>query len=334
MFERFRHLLLHYLKVPPEPEPPWGAPGSVRVFRAGQNYYRFRLLGWSLAQLGALTGILFSIFVLHVVSQGLHQADATLRATSNATNSAPPASTNTAASDTSPPGRNPPTPRRRNLPLKEGLQKAARASPAWLMRWGVPALVLIEVVGVLIFIVQALTTYAALRLDYELRWYMVTDRSLRIRNGVWRVQEITMSFANLQQVELSQGPIQRLLGIADVKVESAGGGGAANPRHHHQIGDSMHTGFFHGVENATEVRDLILERLRRFRETGLGDPDELTQTEIFPMHHGGSAADTVAAARELLAETKSWRAALSAPFPAATPPPSGSSPDKPVSGKS
>lgn len=318
MFDRFRQLLLHYLKVPAEPEPPWGAAGSLRVFRAGLNYYRFRILGWSLAQLGALTGICFSIFVLHVVSQGLHQADATRRATSNGPDSASMTSTNTIP-PSSATDRNAPSPRRRHQPLKEGLQQVAKATPAWLMRWGVPALVFIEVVGVLIFLVQAFTTYAALRLDYELRWYMVTDRSLRIRSGVWRVQEITMSFANLQQVEVSQGPVQRLLGIADVKVESAGGGGIVAHGHARQIADSMHTGFFHGVENATEVRDLILERLRRFRETGLGDPDELTQAEIFPPPTGWPTPDALAAARELLEEVRHWRATgPSAPKP---PPP-------------
>ncbi len=67
-------------------------------------------------------------------------------------------------------------------------------------------------------------TYAIRRLDVELHWYIVTDRSLRIRTGLVRLQETTMSFANLQQVEVKQGPLQRLLGLADVHVQSAGGG--------------------------------------------------------------------------------------------------------------
>ena len=81
-----------------------------------------------------------------------------------------------------------------------------------------------------------------------------------------------MSFANLQQVVVTQGPLQRLLGLADVRVQSAGGGGDT---HEKGGGDSLHTGVFHGVDNAGEIRDLILERLRHFRETGLGDPHEL-----------------------------------------------------------
>ena len=64
-----------------------------------------------------------------------------------------------------------------------------------------------------------------MRLDYEQRWYVVTDRSLRLRTGVWSVREMTMSFANLQQITVTQGPLQRLLGLADVRFQSAGGGG-------------------------------------------------------------------------------------------------------------
>jgi uncharacterized membrane protein YdbT with pleckstrin-like domain len=149
-----------------------------------------------------------------------------------------------------------------------------------------------------------------------MRWYVVTDRSLRIRTGVWSVQESTMSFANLQQVEVSQGPLQRLLGLADVKVQSAGG--SDNP--HGKPQDDLHTGHFHGVDNAHEIRDLIQDRLRRYRESGLGDPEEArhaAQAAAAREHAAtltaGSAptdADVLAAARELAAEAKALRVAL------------------------
>ena len=111
----------------------------------------------------------------------------------------------------------------------------------------------------MIFVVQFLATFVAVRLEYEQHWYIVTDRSLRIRTGLFRVQESTMSFANLQQVQVSQGPLQRLLGLADVQVQSAGGGGAEE--HKPGADASLHTGIFHSVANAPEIRDLILDRL-------------------------------------------------------------------------
>jgi hypothetical protein len=171
--------------------------------------------------------------------------------------------------------------------------------------WAFPAIAVFEFGGILLYLLQLPITFALVRLEYEQRWYIVTDRSLRIRSGLLALRESTMSFANVQQVTVSQGPLQRLLGIADVQVRSAGGGGSSE----HGKGspdESMHIGIFHGVENAIEIRDLILERLRRFRATGLGDPDD--HREVIA---DGATIDgtTLIAARELLAETQALRGA-------------------------
>jgi len=128
-----------------------------------------------------------------------------------------------------------------------------------------------EVFGVVAYLVQFSLTFFALRLGYEMRWYIVTDRSLRIRSGVWGVEELTMTFANIQQITVMQGPLQGVLGIADVQVLSAGGSGGGGAG---QKESSGHAGHFRGVENADAIRDLILERLRRYKDAGLGDADE------------------------------------------------------------
>ena len=122
-----------------------------------------------------------------------------------------------------------------------------------------PILITLEVFGILGFVAQIPFTLAVVKLEWELRWYMVTDRSLRIRAGIWTVTESTMSFANIQHVEIRQDPVQRLLGIADVRVQSAGGGSGGHDPHEKR--ESLHVGTFHGVDNAREIRDLILERL-------------------------------------------------------------------------
>jgi uncharacterized membrane protein YdbT with pleckstrin-like domain len=125
------------------------------------------------------------------------------------------------------------------------------------------------------------------------------------------VQETTMSFANVQQVVVTQGPLQRLLGIADVRVQSAGGGGDHHEAH---AGESLHTGVFHGVDNAHQIRDLILDRLRQFRETGLGDPDEpargAAEPAVTPLRGSEGAESTLAAAQALLGEARALRRAL------------------------
>ena len=86
---------------------------------------------------------------------------------------------------------------------------------------------------------------AVLRLNFEKRWYVVTDRKLRVQEGVVHVREMTITFANIQNISVEQGPVQRMLDIADLKVETAGGGLYRNPKH---PGQNMHAAFFRGID--------------------------------------------------------------------------------------
>jgi len=314
LFEKLRVRILAALKVPHEPEPPLGAPESIRVFRAGRNFYKLRLLGWSVGQGFALLGIVFWVGVVAF-------AERESRATRESTAAAPPAAipllqevtgtqptiaTNGTEGTTDSTKKTKKKIRPRNDPIKDFVTMTSKMPP-----WTFTLLWTLKIIFFFVYLGQAAVTYAILRLDYEQRWYIVTDRSLRIRSGLWSVQEMTMSFANLQQVALSQGPLQRFLGISDVRVQSAGGGGGGT---HGQKGQdaSLHTGVFHGVENAMEIRDLILERLRLFRETGLGDPDEArrsTQPQPAAVTTDRVDASTLAAARELITEARALRQA-------------------------
>jgi uncharacterized membrane protein YdbT with pleckstrin-like domain len=128
----------------------------------------------------------------------------------------------------------------------------------------------IEYAGVVGWVISLPIGYALLRLDYEMRWYLVTDGSVRIREGVVIVHEMTLTFANVQNVTIEQGPLQRMFGIADLRVQTAGGGaGAEQPGMR-----SMHTGILRGVDNAEALREAVLARLREVADAGLGDPDD------------------------------------------------------------
>lgn len=155
------------------------------------------------------------------------------------------------------------------------------------------------------FVTQALWTLALLRLDFEQRWYLVSDRSLRIREGIVRMHEKTMTFANIQHVTIEQGPLQRLLGIADLQVRTAGGGGGSNSEQSDKAKHDLHVAYFRGVADAHGIRATIRERLRRHTDAGLGDPDDpapigrLNNTE----------APLLNAARALAAEARALRRA-------------------------
>ncbi len=298
MFDWIRTRVLRLMRVPHDPAPPFGAPGSIRVFRAGQNYYKLLLLRWSLGQAGALIGLLFSLWVFWSFMAEVEMAGLFPDPAAAVTPAPPP-------SDAPVPEPRKKSGSKSRQEFRHDLKRLAARTP----RWVIPVIELFELGGIVLFLAQIPVTYAAVRLGFEQHWYIITDRSLRIRTGLLRLQESTMSYANLQQVEVMQGPLQRLLGLADVHVQSAGGGGGQ--AEHHQ-GESLHTGIFHSVEHATEIRDLILERLRQFRQTGLGDPDDHHDHAVMNAVVTAAPApiDTLAAAHELLAEARALRAAL------------------------
>ncbi len=119
-------------------------------------------------------------------------------------------------------------------------------------------------------------------LDFDQLWYIATDRSLRIREGVWRVREMTLTFANIQQMTVRQGPVQRFLGISDLVVTTAGGGGSTGtPAEAGQAkSEPVHMGILRGVSNAEQIRDLILSRMRQLKDSGLGDPEDVDISEV------------------------------------------------------
>jgi uncharacterized membrane protein YdbT with pleckstrin-like domain len=229
--------ILSVMMVPPEPHPPEGSVGSVRIFRAGKNYYRFLLLLWGLANFGV--GVLMTVVFVFL-----------------------------------------------------DLAAHGRRSPQW-----APGVVhLIGAAGVIIFAGILLWTFLQQQLSYDLRWYIVTDRSLRVRQGIWSTHELTTTFANIQEIRVTSGPIQKFLGLADLEVHSAGGGGGGP-----HGGGEGHVARFGGLDNANEIRDYVVDCLRRYRDSGLGEATKHAEAEN---------QRALAAAEAVLAETRALRAAL------------------------
>jgi membrane protein YdbS with pleckstrin-like domain len=259
MTERLARLVLRVFRVPPEPRLPAGAPESARVFRAGANYWKLKVLGWSARQALTLAGFVFLIVMLSAASASLQ------------------------------------------VPRKGGPPSFLLAAPIALVRS-------LEMLAWSVWLVQLPITFAILRLDYELRWYIVTDRAARLREGIVTLKEMTFTLANVQDIRLRQGPLQRLLGLADVELRTAGGseapaGGGGHGGH---APENLHLARFRGVENAEAIRDLVIDRMKKARGAGLGDPDDAPSTEEPPV-----ALDLEAAARGLAEESARLRAALS-----------------------
>lgn len=138
----------------------------------------------------------------------------------------------------------------------------------------IAVLVTMPVVGLVIAplawgvaIIPDVFAYIAIHVRWDTTWYIITDRAVRIRRGVWIIRENTITFENVQNVEVRQGPLQRYFGIANVHVQTAGGG-AVGP---HGASTGGHHGLLEGVADAEALRQLILDRAGISRTAGLGD---------------------------------------------------------------
>jgi len=137
------------------------------------------------------------------------------------------------------------------------------------------------------------------RVDYDLRYYVITDRSVRVREGAWTVQEKTVTFANVQNVRLEQGPLERWFGVSNVRVDTAGGGMAGAGQHAVAVAHGVQLA---GLEDAAAIRDLILARTRARADAGLGDQDEpraATDAARWSPEHVAALHELAGAARAL-----------------------------------
>lgn len=172
----------------------------------------------------------------------------------------------------------------------------------------IPYFGLIEALFVAAFLLQLPFSFMLVRLDFEMRWYMLTDRSIRIRHGIVFVHEQTMTFANVQNITIRQNPLQRLFGISTVAVRAAGGGGGSDS----SSGSSkshVHEAVFEGVDDAGGIRDVIRDRIRHYRDAGLGDLEDPAPA----VPAGAAAAQAalpLASAQRLLEEVRSLRGVL------------------------
>ena len=136
----------------------------------------------------------------------------------------------------------------------------------------------VPVLGAILFVPAAAVTilppivaFIALYLRFDTTWYVITSRSLRIRRGIWIIHETTITFENVQNIKIDQGPVQRFFGISNVLIETAGGGGASTEQAHGGKSGAAHLGLIEGVADAVKIRDLVLARLRQSQTAGLGD---------------------------------------------------------------
>lgn len=228
--------VLNWIKVSELPDPPPGDEKSLTTFRASKKDFYLSVILWLPKQISAVTGLVFALVFFGSFDIPF---------------------INIGIGDS----------------LVEFLGQfrqeigGVTIDPISLIKF-------LELLAIATFAVQLVFSLVMLKLSWELRWYMVGDQALRIREGLWVLREQTVTIANIQNMTVKQGPLQKLLGIATLEVQTAGGGSSMSSSDPMESAGPLHIARFRGVEDAQALRHRIQKRLMAFKGAGLGDAEE------------------------------------------------------------
>ena len=106
----------------------------------------------------------------------------------------------------------------------------------------VKGIVTIPILAILIFIAYWIPKY------YETMIYKLTKYEIVWRRGVWFKKTGVVPYNRITNIDIDQGPISRMLGIASLKIQTAG-----------YSGQTPAEIKIEGVEQFEELRELIME---------------------------------------------------------------------------
>jgi len=136
--------------------------------------------------------------------------------------------------------------------------------------------------ALLYFFMTAVFTFLIFQIDYRMRWYLLDENSLRIREGVFDIKEMTVTFSKVQSLYVTQGPLQKFFGIADIKIETAGGRlktGIEERKEGREFSSEFHRASIKGVKNYEEIKNIVMQKLKRINDTGLGASEKFSPVE-------------------------------------------------------
>lgn len=152
---------------------------------------------------------------------------------------------------------------------------------------------ILAIPALLIAVVPDIIAYFAIHLRYDTMWYVMSDRSLRCRRGIWQIVEHTITFENVQDIHVKRGPVQHFFGISNIVVETAGAA-EGEGENKFAVGNKA---ILEGIDNPQEICGLIMERVRSSRGAGLGDDHETRRG--WTSEHVETLREILAAAREV-----------------------------------
>jgi len=117
---------------------------------------------------------------------------------------------------------------------------------------------------IFIFIISVVVAYIIARLTYHFYRYELTEDGYRAERGIIWKKYITIPYSRIQNVDIYRGILDRLLGLSDLQIHTAGYGAAGASR----LGSE---GRLPGLsrEDAEALRDELISRVRQSKNQGL-----------------------------------------------------------------
>lgn len=130
------------------------------------------------------------------------------------------------------------------------------------------SLVLIPLVVIVIFCSYWISKYI-LSISY-----LLTENEVVVERGVWWKRKSTVPYNRITNIDVVQGPLSRKLGIASIKIQTAGYSVAGG------LGARGAEAEIFGIKNFQEVRDFILNVIRGAKSVAVGVGEEVKPEDI------------------------------------------------------
>jgi len=130
---------------------------------------------------------------------------------------------------------------------------------------------------------------------YKSLEYLIDSDSIKMKKGVFWKKNVTIPFTKITNLDVTEGPVQRMFGIGTIKVQTAGAGGQQGAQPELKL---------LGVRDLEGVKDSIMERVRGYTISGSSEVKEKAaeggDSEIL-----GRMLEELTAIREVLEKKRS-----------------------------
>ncbi len=145
---------------------------------------------------------------------------------------------------------------------------------AWLLLMLVQPIVFgLLLVGSAIVVVLILIWIPAFYANLE---YVINNECIKGKSGVFWKKYITIPFTKVTNLDITQGPLQRIFDIGTIHIQTAGASGQQTAKAELSL---------LGVRNLEEVKESIMEKIRAYTLSGLSQPrqpiTDQDKTQVF-----------------------------------------------------